>query len=47
MLFKILIAVSLLLLLGLGIAALFLAGGSQDSASVDNGDDDEKDEFSS
>jgi hypothetical protein len=41
MLSNILIAQSLLLLLGLGVAALFLAGGSQDSASADDEEDDE------
>jgi hypothetical protein len=46
MLFNILIAVSLLLLLGIGVAALFLAGKSQDTASVDKMDRD-KDELSS
>ena len=46
MLYGILIALSLLLLLGLGVAALFLAGESQDSASVDKMEDDE-DEFNS
>ncbi len=49
MLFSALIALSLLLLLGLGVAALFLAGGTQDSASADRTEEDEdgQDEFTS
>lgn len=46
MLFSILIAISLLLLLALGAAALFLAGESQESASADPMDE-EKDDFTS
>lgn len=43
MLFNILIALSLLLLLGIGVAALFLAGSSQETASADKqGDEDEE-----
>ncbi|MEJ2456477.1 MAG: single-stranded DNA-binding protein [Candidatus Thiodiazotropha sp.] len=41
MLYSALIVLSLLLLLGLGVAALFLAGGTQDSASMDRTEDDD------
>jgi hypothetical protein len=47
MLSNILIALSLLLLLGLGVAALFLAGVSQDSASAEDRKDDEEDDSTS
>jgi len=42
MLHNLLIALSLLLLLGLGVAALFLSGSRQDSATMDHPEDEEK-----
>jgi hypothetical protein len=39
MLFNTLIAISLLLLLGLGVAALFLAGKSQETSTMDKEDE--------
>ncbi len=42
MLSSVLIALSLLLLLVVGVAALFLSGNRQDSASMDNPEDKER-----
>ncbi len=42
MLSSVLIALSLLLLLGVGVAALFLSGSRQDSATMDDPEDEER-----